>query len=216
MNTTAQPKNSRRKQEGGFTLVEVIVVLSVVLLLTGIAIPMLSRYMDDGRRARAESEVKTIGAAMMSMYRDVGWYPARNSSGADNELYSLYSGPALTTSPYVSAHTWSTEALDSTRGDTIDNHLLTNTPQAASSAAYSVTTQGQWRGPYTAGTTPIDPWGRPYVINIRAGWSVDTTNYKRLWVASAGPNGFFETDALATNATEVAGDDIAIMLNQRQ
>ena len=43
---------ARRHHERGFTLVEVIVVLSVVLLLTGIAVPMLSSYMEDGRRAR--------------------------------------------------------------------------------------------------------------------------------------------------------------------
>lgn len=215
MNRSTHLKESRCTRQDGFTLVEVIVVLSVVLLLTSIAIPMLSRYMDDGRRARAESEVKTIGSAMMSMYRDVGWYPARNSSGTDNYLYCLYSGPALTADPFVTAHAWTTDALSGTRGDTLDNHLLRNTPQVTAGAAYQVTTQGQWRGPYLAGTSPIDPWGRPYIINVRAGWSVDTTNYKRLWVASAGPNGFFETDATAQALTEVAGDDIAIMINQR-
>ena len=72
------------RKEQGFTLVEVIVVLSVVLLLTGIAVPMLSTYMEDGRRARAESECKTIGAAVLGFYKDVGVYPARNSSPSNN------------------------------------------------------------------------------------------------------------------------------------
>jgi len=54
------------RSQRGFTLVEVIVVLSVVLLLTGIAVPMLSSYMEDGRRARAEAECKVVGAAIMS------------------------------------------------------------------------------------------------------------------------------------------------------
>ena len=53
-----------RKPQRGFTLVEVIVVLSVILLLTGIAVPMLSSYMEDARRARAEAECKVkIGRA---------------------------------------------------------------------------------------------------------------------------------------------------------
>jgi protein-tyrosine-phosphatase len=43
-----------------------------VLLLTGIAVPMLSSYMEDGRRARAQAEAKVVGAAVMSFYMDLG------------------------------------------------------------------------------------------------------------------------------------------------
>src|SRR5439155_11006492 len=71
----------------GFTLVEVIVVLAVVLLLTGIAVPMISGYMEDGRRARAEAEVKLIAAEISSFYKDVGVWPARSSTGTNNTLY---------------------------------------------------------------------------------------------------------------------------------
>jgi len=215
MNRSAHPDQNRHPRQGGFTLVEVIVVLSVVLLLTGIAVPMLSSYMEDGRRARAEAETKTIGAAVMSMYKDVGTYPARNGSGANNYLYSLYTGPALTDNPWTRNHTWIRWARNA-RGDQLDNHLLLNQPQGATAAAYPTTGNLKWRGPYIAGSSPLDPWGRPYIVNVLCGYRTDATNYKRLWVVSAGPNGKFDTNYRARATDEVEGDDIAILLSQRQ
>jgi prepilin-type N-terminal cleavage/methylation domain-containing protein len=204
-------------RQGGFTLVEVIVVLSVVLLLTGIAVPMLSGYMEDGRRARAESEVKVIAAAMMSMNKDVGTFPTRDGSGTNSMLYSLFSGPTMpTTNPFVGGHTWVTWGMNATRGDLLDNHLLRNTPHGQSAGAYSLTGSARWRGPYFAGSTPLDPWGRPYVVNVISSFSAHATNYKRLWVLSAGTNGRIETPAAATATTELAGDDIGVMIAQRQ
>ena len=71
-------------------------------------------------------------------------------------------------------------------------------------------------GPYVAGSSPVDPWGRPYIINVLCGYRTDATNYKRLWVISAGANGQFDTNYRARATDEVAGDDIAVMLSQRQ
>lgn len=203
-------------RQGGFTLVEVIVVLSVVLLLTGIAVPMLSGYMEDGRRARAESEVKVIAAAMMSMNKDVGSFPSRNGSGTNSQIYSLFTGPTMpTASPFVGGHTWVTWAMNATRGDLLNNHLNLNTPQGQSAGAYPITGSSRWRGPYFAGSTPLDPWGRPYVINVISSHSAHATNYKRLWVLSAGSNGRIDTPAASTATTELGGDDIGVMIGQR-
>lgn len=214
MNRTQLPRHDRQQ---GFTLVEVIVVLSVILLLTGIAVPMLSSYMEDGRRARAESECKTIGAAMMSFYKDVGRYPARNGSGVDDYVYVLATGTTKATSnPWSAGHTWANWAMNATRGDIVDNHLLTNAPSGQTSAAYATTGNMKWRGPYIAGPAPLDPWGRPYVINVISGYYNNATNYKRLWVVSAGPNGQFDTSYTATATTDLAGDDIGFMAVQRQ
>lgn len=200
----------------GFTLVEVIVVLSVVLLLTGIAVPMLSSYMEDGRRARAEAECKVIGAAMTSFYKDVGVFPARNSAGTNNTCYVLFTGPTMPTgNPFNAGHQWITWGRSAARGDLLNYHLLQNRPQNAPAAAYPTTGSMRWRGPYVNGTAPLDPWGRPYVVNVISGFLANATNYKRLWVISAGPNGLFDTNANATATTEVTGDDIGFLVYQQ-
>lgn len=203
--------------ERGFTLVEVIVVLSVVLLLTGIAVPMLSSYLEDGRRAKAEAEIKVIAASVSSMYKDVGTYPAKNGSGTANQIYVLFTGSTMpTTNPFVAAHQWATWGMSAARGDLLDNHLTLNTPQGQSGAAYPTTGSNAWRGPYFAGSTPLDPWGRPYVIDVIAGHSTNATNYKRLWVMSAGPNGRIDTTQTATSTTDLGGDDIGVLIGQRR
>lgn len=209
--------SARTHRERGFTLVEVIVVLSVILLLTGIAVPMLSSYMEDARRARAQTEAKVVGAAVMSFYKDVGVYPARNSSGTNNYVYSMFTGSTMpTTSPFNGGHNWITWAMNATRGDLLDNHVMRNTPQNTSGAAYATTGSNRWRGPYSAGNTPLDPWGRPYVINVISGYYSHATNYKRMWVISAGPNGIIDTNYLSTATTDISGDDIGVMIGQQQ
>lgn len=205
-----------RSDAAGFTLVEVIVVLAVVLLLTGIAVPMISGYMNDGRRARAEAEVKVLAAAVTSFYKDVGVWPARSSAGANNVLYTVCSGPTVpTTNQFVNNNNINTWLMDGTHGDTLDNHLLRNTPGGSSGGAYPTTGTVRWRGPYVAGGTPLDPWGRPYLVTVRSGTSTSATNYKRLVVISAGPDGAINTPAALTAATDIAGDDIGVIVSQR-
>jgi prepilin-type N-terminal cleavage/methylation domain-containing protein len=218
MNKAAQQGSPRAVDARGFTLVEVIVVLSVVLLLTGIAVPMLSSYMEDGRRARAEAECKVIGASLTSFYKDLGVFPARNSGGTNNVVQVLLSSATRPTiNPFNGTHTWITAGMSATTGDVLNNHLGVNRPQGATGAAviYPTTGNMRWRGPYQNGDAPLDPWGRPYVINVQSGWSNNATNFKRLWVLSAGPDGLINTNQAATATTNPAGDDIAFLVYQR-
>lgn len=205
------------RTQSGFTLVEVIVVLAVVLLLTGIAIPMISGYMDDGRRARAQAETKVLAAALTSFNNDLGVYPARSSAGVNNTMKVLITGPTVPTSnPYTASHQWATWALSSANGDLMDNHMLLNTPGGATGGAYPTTGSSKWRGPYLAGPSPLDPWGRPYIVTVISAYSTNATNYKRIYVLSAGPNGTIDTGSTATATTDVAGDDIGVIIGQRQ
>ncbi len=210
-----QAVNAQRSQ-GGFTLVEVIVVLAVVLLLTGIAVPMISGYMEDGRRAKAEAEIKVIAGALTSFYKDLGIMPTRNGAGTNNTRYVIMTGAARpTTNPYAAGHQWATWGMNANFGDVLDDHLLKNQPNASTTAAYPTTGSNRWRGPYLAGPAPLDPWGRPYVINVISSWINNATNYKRVYVISAGPDGIFNTSYLATANTAITGDDIGIILTEK-
>lgn len=206
-----------RTANAGFTLVEVIVVLSVILLLSGIAIPLISGYVEDSKRARAEAEIKVLAGAVTSFYKDVGVYPARDSAATDNRLYVLLSGSAQpATNPYATNHTFSNWGRSATTGDVLDNHLLNNSPQGTAAAAYPTTGSYRWRGPYVSGGVSVDPWGRPYIVNVISAWNTNATNYKRVFVLSAGANGVIETVAQATATTNIGGDDIGLILHQRQ
>ena len=207
----------RRRSDDGFTLVEVIVVLSVILLLTGIAVPLLSSYMEDGRRARAEAEIKMLSSAFTKANADLGSYPARSSGGNDSFLYVLMTGSTKPASnPWTRGHRWINWAMNATRGDLLDEHLLRNSPGGQSSAAYPTSGNLRWRGPYLAGTSPLDPWGRPYLINVGSAWRTHASRHKRMFVISAGPNGQFDTSWQSLETTEIAGDDIGVTLALKQ
>jgi prepilin-type N-terminal cleavage/methylation domain-containing protein len=209
-------QNTLESARRGFTLVEVVVVVAVVLLLSAIAVPLVTGYIEDGKRTKAVAETKVIAAAVTSFYKDYGKWPARNNTGADNTLFVLYTGPALpSANPFAAGHTFNTWALNGTNGDVLDNQLLGNAPKGAAGGAYPTSGQYQWRGPYLSGGFGTDPWSRPYVINVISGFSTSTTQYKRLYVLSAGPNGVIDTSATATSTTDITGDDIGLIIHQR-
>ena len=209
-------RNTSHSSTRGFTLVEVVVVLAVVLLLSAIAVPMVTSYIEDGRRTRARNDVNVIAGALTNFYKDYGKWPARDASGADGNAYVLYTGsPMPSANPFGAAHQWDTWARNGTNGDTLDNQLLGNTPMGSAAAAYPVTGQFRWRGPYLSGSMDHDPWNRPYVINVISGFSTSATSNKRIFVLSAGSNGIIDTPDTATATTDIAGDDIGIIIHQR-
>jgi type II secretory pathway pseudopilin PulG len=216
METTLPVPSPSRAFQRGFTLAEGIVLVSVVLLLTGIAVPMFGNYLEDGRRAQAEADCRSVAAALLCFHKDLGVHPARSGAGTDNTCQVLFTGSVRPASnPWNANHAWITAGMSATLGDLLDHHLLANAPQGSKSGAYATTGSVLWRGPYLKVGSPIDPWGRPYVINVVAGYRSHPTNFKRLWVVSAGPNGVFDTNPNATATTELSGDDIGVLVSQQ-
>jgi prepilin-type N-terminal cleavage/methylation domain-containing protein len=62
-------------RERGFTLLEVIVVLAVLGLLLGAAVPLASAVIESDRRQEARNELVAIGAALDSYYFEHAAFP---------------------------------------------------------------------------------------------------------------------------------------------
>jgi general secretion pathway protein G len=92
----ALPPN-RARQGDGFTLVEMIVVLSVMAILVGSAVPLLGAAIDAERRSEVERELDAIGEALDSYYFDRGAFPASltDPSFATTYLHTGVNGTAL-------------------------------------------------------------------------------------------------------------------------
>ena len=55
-----------RKHERGFTLLEILVVITLILIIAGIALPRFAGVSDEGKRAKASAELKTLQTALES------------------------------------------------------------------------------------------------------------------------------------------------------
>ena len=60
----------------GFTIIELIIVISVLIILIGIVIPRMKGAQQAGNIVKAKAELQTLQAAIESYYNTNGTYPA--------------------------------------------------------------------------------------------------------------------------------------------
>jgi len=189
----------RGRNEKGFTLIEVVVVVAVIAILAAVLTPYITKYIDDSKIAKARNEAQVIGGALTNFYKDVGDWPNHNpATGAVVTPVLLYTGSRTPATAAIFGGTlpsgpapvaaWTGTVY------TLDNSLLVN---GTSGTAYATTGDLSWKGPYVGSALPADPWGRPYVVNVAAAGGI--------WVMSAGANGKVQT---LTTDNVVVGDDV--------
>lgn len=66
----------RRQREGGFTLVELLVVLVILVLLASIIGPRVIGYLSSSRAKTAHIQIESLVTAMELFHIDVGRYPS--------------------------------------------------------------------------------------------------------------------------------------------
>jgi len=65
----------RRSPEGGFTLLELLVVLAILGLLAAIVAPQVLRYLGTSRTQTAKVQIENVSAALDHFQLDVGRFP---------------------------------------------------------------------------------------------------------------------------------------------
>lgn len=90
--TTTSTTTTRRRARklGGFTLVEILVVIGIMVAIAAIAIPMINRARIVGIKTRVAADLQAIGVALDAYKNDFGDYPRFT---ADNDDPAL-AGPA--------------------------------------------------------------------------------------------------------------------------
>src|SRR5260370_8063310 len=81
---------------GAFTLIELIVVITVIVILTGLVLSTAGYARKKGARARAETEIAALSAACESYKADNGVYP----NNCDTNSLNPITNPTPTTPPY--------------------------------------------------------------------------------------------------------------------
>lgn len=80
-----------RIREGllGFTLIEILVVISIIAILASLVLAAAGSVQRKGARSRAESEIAAVAAALESYKADNGDYPYNNLTGSSNLVTAL-------------------------------------------------------------------------------------------------------------------------------
>jgi type II secretory pathway pseudopilin PulG len=68
-------RRGERRYHAAFTLIELIVVTTVIIILTGLVLSTVAYVQKKGARARAETEIAAMSAACESYKADNGVYP---------------------------------------------------------------------------------------------------------------------------------------------
>jgi general secretion pathway protein G len=70
--------DARRDRDGGFTLVELLVVLVILSLIMGLVGPRVLGYLSDARVRSAKLQIDSLSAALDLFYLDAGRYPSQS------------------------------------------------------------------------------------------------------------------------------------------
>jgi prepilin-type N-terminal cleavage/methylation domain-containing protein len=214
-----------KRREPGFTLMEILIAVAILAILSAALSPLVIKYVNDARRARALSDSQNLGQAILAFNLDTGRWPVSNDSNPSDtgEVSRLVGQPAASLSQ-VPSGTGATGAANWDGGGSggtavaIEDLLIRN-QVGATTPIYPVSQTAPappgWNGPYLK-EVPLDPWGNPYVCNVRyldgAGVTGVTTaeeDNHAVFCLSAGPDGVFNTSF--DDGTELqapGGDDI--------
>lgn len=100
MRTTTYPLDDR---EGGWTFIETLVVIGIILILTASVGFMAFRYLEKAKNVSARSQIETFSLALDAYYLDCGRYPtAEQGLGVLWERPSTEPIPAGWNGPYLS------------------------------------------------------------------------------------------------------------------
>ncbi len=94
------------KTQKGFTLIELMVVVTIVGILASIAIPAYSNYVLRGKLTEATTELSTLRVKLEQYYQDSRTYVGACTAGTVAPLptgtkYFTYACPTLTASAFV-------------------------------------------------------------------------------------------------------------------
>ncbi|SRR6266404_1478685 len=73
----------RHSDERAFTLIEILVVMTLIAILVGIGYPAFTSVMESARKTQAKNEEQQIVAAVNAYYTDYGKYPLPAGAAAD-------------------------------------------------------------------------------------------------------------------------------------
>ena len=164
-------KNGPRLGQPSFTLVETLVVISIVGLLAGLVTVAVPRAMEAGKKAKAKGELTAVIAALKAYRQEYGQWPTASGDRSSDEWF----GPGN----YGNVENGKT-LLRILSGSNIIVSGVGQNPKSVTFFEGAKVSSGRRD---TSGGELLDPWGTQY------GFKVDTDESGSLeYCSPQGPN----------------------------
>src|SRR5882762_867517 len=93
------------RADSAVTIIELLLVITIILILAGLILSISSYVQNKGARARAETEIAAMSAALESYKADNGIYPRDNSPNKFTDILDARINLAPAPSPSPNAYT---------------------------------------------------------------------------------------------------------------
>ena len=77
-NFTGRAARRRRRSQAGFTLVEILVVITIIGLIMALVGPRVLNYLGESKAKAAKIQIESFASALDLYYLDLGRYPSSN------------------------------------------------------------------------------------------------------------------------------------------
>jgi len=68
-------KHPLKKRQAGFTIIEMLIVVTILAMLAGVLVPVLQEGQQTARDSRRMQDLRTVQSALADYYRATGQYP---------------------------------------------------------------------------------------------------------------------------------------------
>ena len=109
-------RGAHQSRSGGFTLVELLVVIGIIAILIAILLPALNHAKEQANRVKCSSNLRQIGIAMMMYADEHKDYPRVDSVQPGESSHPVYFSGQLNTDPFRNRGALASSRFDATAG----------------------------------------------------------------------------------------------------
>jgi prepilin-type N-terminal cleavage/methylation domain-containing protein/prepilin-type processing-associated H-X9-DG protein len=201
MKTQSAMRNPKSAIRNGFTLLEILIVIAIILLLAALLFPAFGRARENARRASCLSNSKQLGMGMIQYAQDYDEkFPLARYGGSSSSTYKTWDDAIF---PYVKSDdiykcpsiirlNTRSHAFNLWITGWTDYFLSTSFGGSGMASTYGVPATEWVRTlasiPRAANTVLLEEAGAPYVMPTGSSCEPNCYNVRGKWVASINAN----------------------------